>query len=323
MTRVLVTGAAGFVGHALCELLSGSGYLIRAALRTDQNIPIDVFEKTIVGDIDETTDWRSALEGVDSVIHLAARTHVLRDSDANSDLYFKTNACGTRNLVNASVASGVRRFIYLSSIKVNGERTIDRPFGSNDRPAPIDAYGRSKWLGEQAVAQAGAAAAMEVAIVRSPLVYGAGVRANFLHLMHWVDRQRVLPLGAIDNRRSLVSVWNLCDLLITVLRRPEAAGKTWMVSDGEDLSTPELIRRIARAMDRRACLLPVPAGFLRLCGALIGRSDQIGRLCSSLVVDISRTRAELGWSPPLSVDEALSRTAVWYFSTIRRGRQAR
>jgi UDP-glucose 4-epimerase len=317
MTRVLVTGATGFVGYTLCEMLFASGYLIRVALRTDRSISTAGREKILIGDIDETTDWTSALTGVDSVIHLAARTHVLRDDQANSDLYFKTNASGTRNLAKASAEAGVRRFIYLSSIKVNGEQSIDRPFGPDDRPAPIDAYGRSKWQGEQAVAEVGARAGMEVVIVRSPLVYGAGVRANFLHLMQCIDRQWVLPLGAIDNRRSLVSVWNLCDLLRTVVRKPEATGKTWMVSDGEDMSTPELIRRIARAMDRRARLLPAPVGLLRLCGALIGRSNEISRLCGSLAIDISRTRTELGWSPQLSADEALARTAAWYFAAIR------
>jgi len=316
MSRVLITGAAGFVGRTLCEMLSASDYLIRAALRSDRSV-MDCREKTVVGDIDESTDWKSALTGVDLVIHLAARTHVLRDGRANSDVYSKTNVSGTRNLVNASAEAGVHRFIYLSSIKVNGEQTVDRAFGPNDRPEPVDAYGASKWKGEQIVAEAGTRSGMEFVIVRSPLVYGAGVRANFLHLMQRIERQWVLPLGAIDNRRSLVSVWNLCDLLRTVLRHPDAPGKTWMVSDGEDLSTPELIRRIARAMDRRARLLSAPAGLLRLCGMLVGRSAEISRLCGSLVVDIAQTRTDLAWSPPLSVDEGLARTAAWYLATIR------
>ena len=182
MSRVLITGAAGFVGRTLCEMLSASDYLIRAALRSDRSV-MDCREKTVVGDIDESTDWKSALTGVDLVIHLAARTHVLRDGRANSDVYLKTNVSGTRNLVNASAEAGVHRFIYLSSIKVNGEQTVDRAFGPNDRPEPVDAYGASKWKGEQIVAEAGTRSGMEFVIVRSPLVYGAGVRANFLHLM--------------------------------------------------------------------------------------------------------------------------------------------
>jgi nucleoside-diphosphate-sugar epimerase len=313
----LVTGAAGLVGRALCEMLSGSGYLVRAALRSDGMASSNISERVNVGEIHETTDWGAALKDVDAVIHLAARTHLLHDVEANSDLYFKTNARGTKNLVAASVAAKVRRFIYLSSVKVNGERTTDRPYGPADRPAPSDAYARSKWLGELAVAEAAAPAGMEETIVRSPLVYGPGVRANFLRLMQWIDRRRVMPLAAIHNQRSLVSVWNLCDLLLTTLRSPVASGKTLMVSDGEELSTPELVRRIARAMNRRARLWPVPVGVLRSCAALVGRAEEMERLCGSLVVDMSRTRAELGWSPPLAVDEALTRTAAWYFSTTR------
>ena len=313
MTRVLVTGAAGFVGRTLCEMLSGSGDRVRAALRGDGAALTTSCEMTAVGDIDEATDWSAALTGVDSVVHLAARTHVLGDDPANFDLYFKANDRGTRKLVEASAQAGVQRFVYLSTIKVNGEQTAGRSFASEDQPAPADAYARSKWCGEQAVVAAGASGLMEVAIVRSPLVYGAGVRANFLRLMERIDRQWILPLGAIDNRRSLVSVWNLCDLLAAVLRTPEAAGKTWLVSDGEDLSTPELIRHIAHAMNRRARLIPIPPAMLRMVGMLVGRSEEIKRLCSSLVVDISRTRAELGWSPPVPLDEALSRTAAWYF----------
>jgi nucleoside-diphosphate-sugar epimerase len=317
MMRVLVTGATGVVGRALCEGLAASGYLVRASLRSEGSVPANISEKVIVGDVDENTDWGAALRGADAVIHLAARTHVLHDTEANSDLYFKTNTQGTRNLVRASAACGVRRFVFVSSVKVNGEQTRGHPFGSGDPPAPTDAYGKSKWMAEQAVFEAAAIWGMEVAIVRSPLVYGPGVRANFLRLMQCVDRKWLLPLGAVDNRRSLVSVWNLCDLLITALRSPAAPGKTLMVSDGEELSTPELIRRIARALDRPARLLPLPTFTLRLCASLIGRSDEIRRLCESLVVDIGRTRAELGWSPPMSVDEGLLRTVAWYRSTPR------
>jgi nucleoside-diphosphate-sugar epimerase len=317
MTRVLVTGAAGLVGRALCQMLSGSGYLVRAAVRTDRIVSPNIPETAVVGEVHETTDWGAALKGVDAVIHLAARTHVLHDIGANSDLYFKTNARGTRNLVMAAAAAEVRCFIYLSTVKVNGERTTELPYRPADRPEPVDAYARSKWLGELAVTEAAAPAGMEATIVRSPLVYGPGVRANFLRLMQWIDRRWLLPLGAIKNQRSLVSVWNLCDLLVSILTNPAASGKTLMVSDGEALSTPELIRRIGRAMNRRPRLLQVPVGVLRSCAALAGRAQEMERLCDSLVIDISRTREELDWSPPLPVDEALTRTAAWYFSTDR------
>jgi nucleoside-diphosphate-sugar epimerase len=288
---------------------------VRGALRADHPTPAGVPEKALVGDIGSTTDWRQALDGVDSVIHLAARAHILHDAPANADLYKETNAQGTWRLAEAAAQAEVGRFIYLSSIKVNGEQTMGRAFAATDEPGPQDAYGVSKWLGEQAVRRIGAATGMETVVVRSPLVYGPNVRANFLRLMRWVDKERPLPLGAVENSRSLVSIWNLCDLLLHVSTHSAAPGRTWMVSDGEDLSTPELIRRIGAAMDRRVRLLPVPAGLLQLAGALLGRRAEIGRLCGSLAVDITETRRELDWSPPTTVDEAIARTVEWYSSS--------
>jgi nucleoside-diphosphate-sugar epimerase len=317
MTRVLVTGATGFVGHTLCEFLARSGYVVRAALRNDRAIPSCISDKAVVGDIATTTDWRAALRDVDVVLHIAARAHVLHDASANSELYMETNAHGTRNLVNASVQAGIRRFGYLSSVKVNGEGTTDNAYSACDEPRPVDPYGRSKWLAEKHVMEIGARTGMETVIVRSPLVYGPGVRANFFRMLRWVDKEFPLPLGAIENRRSFVSIWNLCDLMVLVLRHPLASGRTWMVSDGEDLSTPELVRRLASAMGRRAKLLPVPVGMLRLLGALIGRKAEIARLCGSLVVNIEPTCRELGWSPTTTVDEGLARTVNWYLSENR------
>jgi nucleoside-diphosphate-sugar epimerase len=317
MTRILVTGATGFVGHTLCEFLARSGYVVRAALRDDRPVPGCISEKAIVGDIAAATDWRAALRDVDLVLHIAARAHVLHDAKANSELYMETNAHGTRTLINTSAQAGVRRFGYLSSVKVNGEGTTDNAYSAYDEPRPVDPYGRSKWLAEKHVMEIGARTGMETVIVRSPLVYGPGVRANFLRMLHWVDKEFPLPLGAIQNHRSFVSIWNLCDLMVHVLKHPLASGRTWMVSDGEDLSTPDLVRRLASAMGRRAKLLPVPVGILRLLGALIGRNAEIGRLCGSLVVNIEPTRRELGWSPPTAVDEALARTVSWYLSESR------
>jgi UDP-glucose 4-epimerase len=317
MTRILVTGATGFVGHVLCDVLTQSGHTVRAALRTDRSVPAGIAEKVVVGDIAATVDWGRALTGVDSVIHLAARAHVLHDPRANTDLYIATNARGTQNLANAAAEAGVRRFLYLSSVKVNGEETTGNAYTSLDEPHPQDAYGRSKWLAEKLVTEIAARTGMEVAIVRPPLVYGPRVRANFLRLMRWVDKEWPLPLGAVENRRSLVNVWNLCDLLVRLLKNPAAPGRTWMVSDGDDLSTAELIRRIGAAMGRRVRLPPVPVGVLRFCGGLIGRKAEIARLCGSLAVDIEPTRRELGWSPPVSVGEALARTVNWYLSEGR------
>jgi nucleoside-diphosphate-sugar epimerase len=314
MTRVLITGVTGFVGQVLCDQLSQAGYVVRAALRIDRPLAASVSEKAVTGDIGSTTDWRQALIGVDLVIHLAARAHILHDAAANSDLYMETNAHGTSRLAEAAAQAGVGRFIYLSSIKVNGEETMGRAYAASDEPRPQDAYGISKWLGEQAVMKIGAASRMETVIVRSPLVYGPNVRANFLRLMRWVDKERPLPLGAIENSRSLVCIWNLCDFLLHVSKHSAAPGRTWMVSDGHELSTPELIRRIGAAMERRVRLLPVAASLLQLIGGLLGQRAEIARLCGSLAVDITQTRRELGWSPPVTVDEAIGRTVEWYLS---------
>jgi nucleoside-diphosphate-sugar epimerase len=314
MTRVLITGGTGFVGRVLCNQLSRAGYVVRAALRGDGASPDGVSEKALIGDIGSGTDWTAALVGVDWVIHLAARAHIIHDAPANADLYIETNAHGTSRLAQAAADARVERFIYLSSIKVNGEETRGRAYTATDEPSPRDAYGMSKWLAEQAVAKVGTATGMPWVIVRSPLVYGPNVRANFLRLMRWVDREWPLPLGAIHNSRSLVSIWNLCDLLHQVSKHPAAPGNIWMVSDGEELSTPELIRRIGAAMDRRVRLLPVPASLLQLIGGLSGRKAEFARLCGSLAVDISLTRRELGWSPPVTVDEAIARTVEWYSS---------
>jgi nucleoside-diphosphate-sugar epimerase len=315
MTRVLVTGATGFVGRTLCDTLARSGYRVRAALRQQGKVtPPGVAESVIVGDI-ATTDWTPALAGVDFVIHAAARAHVVRDRDSNSSVYTRTNVEGTRRLASAAALAGVHRFIYLSSIKVNGEETHGRPFTPQDEPAPRDAYGLSKLRGEEALMEAGKAARMETVIVRSPLVYGPGVRANFAQMMYWVDKRWPLPLAAVSNARSLVSIWNLTDLLVRVLEHAGARGRTFMVSDGVDLSTPELLRLIGRSLGRSPRLLWFPVGGLRVAGRLLGVAAQIGKLCGSLQVDISDTRALLNWVPPVPIEESMARTAAAYLAT--------
>jgi UDP-glucose 4-epimerase len=308
MTRVLVTGASGFIGRTLCATLTSSGYVVRAALRAGSE-SVTAAERVAVGDI-VTADWTEALRGVQCVVHAAARAH-RADARSNADLYLQTNAHATMRLARDAVRAGVERFVYLSSVKVNGEGR-PQPYQAADEPCPEDRYGVSKWLGEQHAFAAADGSPTGVSVVRSPLVFGPGVRANFLRLMRWVEKGRPLPLAAIDNRRSLVSVWNLCDLLRCVLMHPAAPGQVWMVSDGEDLSTPELIRRIATAMNRRPRLFRVPTGVLRTVGALIGRSAEIARLCDSLTVDIAPTRVRLGWSAPLATSEAIARTTAWY-----------
>lgn len=311
--RVLVTGATGFIGVALCDALAGAGYSVRAALRSDRQLPFTVAERVVVGDIGSTTDWNAALHGVDAIVHAAARAHIVDDTASNSDLYVETNVRGTRCLAEAGARAGVRRLVYLSSIKVNGEATtLGRPYTPADEPRPQDAYGKSKWLAENCLSEVAASAGMEAVIVRPPLVYGPGVRANFLRLMNWVDSGWPLPLGAVSNERSVVSIWNLCDLLVRLVEHRSAPGNVWMVSDGAPVSTRELVRRIGTAMGRRVRFLPVPPALLHWGGAVVGRGAEVRRFCGSLSVDISHTRAALHWTPPVGVDEALARTVRWY-----------
>jgi nucleoside-diphosphate-sugar epimerase len=319
MPRVLVTGASGFVGKVLCESLAAAGYIVRAALRKDGSVNSAVLERVVVGDIGGNTDWMSALIGVDFVIHAAARAHVLHDSLQNTTRYFSTNVEGTRKLAQASALAGIRRFIFVSSIKVNGEETTDRGFTAADVPQPRDAYGESKWRAEMALTQIRERSGMQACVVRCPLVYGPGVRANFFRLMRWVDQGRPLPLGSIENNRSLVSIWNLCDILVNLLENSAAPGRTWMVADGHDLSTPDLVREIGVAMGRRTRLVRVPVAVLKFLGAVSGRKQEVARLCGSLQVDLTGTRRDLCWEPPITVHEALARTVAWYMATHRAG----
>lgn len=315
--RVLVTGATGFVGSALCELLSRSGYTVRAALRTDRRLGEAVSEAAIVGDVTGATDWSSALRGVDVVVHAAARVHVMSDDPSAAALYMETNARGTRRLAEQCAAAGVRRVVFLSSVKVNGEDSGEGCYSVHDEPHPLDAYGESKLAAERYLKEVATYTSLEAAIIRSPLVYGPGVRANFLRLMRWVDREWPLPFGAVHNRRSLVSVWNLCDLLLHVLQRPQPTNGAWMAADGEDLATPELIKRLGIAMRRRVILAPIPPPLLRAGAALLGKGAEAARLCGSLVVDIASTHEELAWRPRVSVDEGLARTVTWYLREDR------
>lgn len=307
---ILVTGATGFVGGTLCSLLAERGYLVRRALRTPSAAyPHD----PVVGDVAEPSEIAAALRGVHAVIHLAARTHVLRDTAENPLAeYWRINVLGTRRLASAAAAAGVRRFVFLSSIKVNGERTTSRPYSAEDAPQPQDGYGVSKWEAEVALQEIAAKAGIESVILRPPLVYGPGVKGNFLRLLALVARGMPLPLAAIDNRRSLVHVGNLADAIAACMEAPQAAGRTYLVSDGEDLSTPELARRMAVALKVRSRLFACPTSWLERAGALLGRRDEIARITGSLQVDSTTLRRELGWRPPYTVDQGLEDTAAWY-----------
>jgi nucleoside-diphosphate-sugar epimerase len=315
--RVLITGANGLVGQVLCEALATAGYRVRAALRSPRSLSANVAESMIVGDIDGSTEWRPALANVEGIVHLAARAHRPDETDADAELYENINAWGTRHLAEMAAAAGVRRMIFVSTVKVNGEGSGSRPYTAQDEPHPEGAYANSKWLGEKLLLEVAAASRLEAVIVRPPLVYGPGVRANFLRLLQWVDRGWPIPLASVSNRRSLAGVWNLCDLLVRLLSHPAAPGRVWMVSDGEDRSTPDLIRQIGRAMRRRVRLVPVPLALVRATATMTGKRADISRLCGSLQVDITQTCRDLTWSPPVTSDEAVSRTVRWYMSAGR------
>lgn len=309
-STVLVTGATGFVGRAVLSSLAARGHRLRAAVRSSSALDAQV-ETFQIDALDADTQWQQGLQGVDVIIHSAARVHVMNDTEADPlSAFRRVNVEGTLNLARQAVAAGVRRFIFISSIKVNGEGTdTGRPYHADDVPAPADPYGVSKMEAEQGLRALAAQTGLEVVIIRPVLVYGPGVKANFLAMMRWLQKGVPLPFGAIDNRRSLVALDNLVDLVLTCMVHPAAANQTFLVSDGEDLSTTDLLRRMARALGAPARLLPVPAILLKLGATLLGKRALSQRLCGSLQVDIEKTRTLLGWAPPLGVDRALAQAA--------------
>ena len=312
MTKVLITGVNGFVGTALADKLVSKGFNVNGAVRLLRSDGCsDAITQFLITDIGSDTDWQQALKDVDVVIHLAARVHVMNDTAIDALAEFRrVNVEGTLNLARQAVEAGVQRFIFISSIKVNGEGTLlGQPYTAQDPPAPVDPYGISKREAEDALRQLASESGMAVVIIRPPLIYGPGVKANFLSMMRWLAKGVPLPLGAIHNKRSLLALDNLVDLILTCIHHPAAANETFLASDGEDLSTTELLQRMAAALGKKACLLPVP-GFLLMWGArLLGKQAIIQRLCGSLQIDISKTRDLLDWKPPVRVDEALRRTA--------------
>lgn len=326
-----MTGANGFVGRAVVERLAGPVsssllapsprfsplpaakglWTVRAAVRRESGLFSANVEPVVVASLSADTAWREALTGMDAVVHAAARVHVMADPAADPLAEFRrVNVAGTLNLARQASGMGVTRFVFLSSIKVNGESTpLDRPFGADDTPTPQDPYAISKLEAEQGLLEIAAKTGMTVTIIRPPLVYGPGVGANFLSMMQWLQRGIPLPLGAIHNKRSLVGRDNLVDFILTCLDHPAAANQIFLVADGEDLSTTELLRRMAIALGRPGLLLPIPQIILQAFLKIIGREAMAHRLCGSLQVDIGKARDVLGWQPPLGVDEGLRRTA--------------
>lgn len=309
---ILVTGGTGFVGSAVLARLDADGTVpVRAAVRSAGARIAPGIDKVVVGPLAGDTDWHAALAGVSALVHCAARVHVMDDTAADPlEEFRRINVQGTLALARQAAAAGVKRFVFVSSIKVNGEMTAaGKPFTADDAPAPADAYGVSKMEAEQALRALERQSGMQVVIIRPPLVYGKAVKANFAAMMRWLARGIPLPLGAIHNRRSLVALDNLVDLIVTCVRHPQAAGQTFLVSDGQDPSTTELLQRMGRAMGRPARLIPVPAACLTLGASLLGKRAVAQRLCGSLQVDIGKTRRLLDWTPPLTLDQGLKEAA--------------
>lgn len=312
--RVLVTGATGFVGEAVVfRMLLDKAYAPVAAVRGESRlnglcdvVPLDLSVSVEL----------PALLHIDTVVHCAARVHVMSDTAADPLAKFREiNVHGTTRLARKAAEAGVRRFVFISSIKVNGEATLPgMPFKADDQPAPVDPYGVSKCEAEERLREVGRETGMEIVIIRPPLVYGPGVKANFLSMMSWLHKGLPLPFAALRNQRSLVALGNLVDLIVTCIAHPAAANQTFLVSDGVDLSTTRLLRRMAAALGKRALLLPVPQLLLRAAAQLVGKGDMAQRLCGSLQVDIDKTRLLLQWSPPVSVDKALKDTAMHYLN---------
>jgi nucleoside-diphosphate-sugar epimerase len=308
--KFMISGAGGFVGKALCAELLRRGQSVSAAVRSGNSL-IENTEVIIIGAIDGETNWADALADVNVVIHLAARVHVMRENATNPLAEFlKVNLHGTSNLARQAASSGVKRLVYVSSIKVNGEQTsTTQSFTELDEPSPQDFYSISKWQAEQALWRISQETGLEIVVVRPPLVYGSGVKGNFAQMLAVIAKHIPLPLAAVDNRRSLIYVKNLVDALIACATHPVAAGQTYLVCDGEDISTPDLLRQLGDAMGCPAHILPLPLSWLRMLGKLSGKSDQVERLLGSLQVDSGKIRRDLNWVPPYTLQQGLQATA--------------
>jgi nucleoside-diphosphate-sugar epimerase len=316
MKRIMVTGATGFVGQAFCERAISEGCRVRAAVRTpgNQRLPSEV-ELVTITSVGPETSWAESLAGIETVIHLAARVHIMNERALNPlEEFRRVNVEGTEQLANEAVKAGVKRLVFVSSIKVNGEES---PFSyTPESPQkPTEPYGISKWEAETRLRRIEAYTGLEVVVVRPTLVYGPGVKANFLNLIRCVEKGIPFPFASVENLRSLIYVGNLVDALALCSVHSAAAGRTYLVSDGEDVSTPELCRRLAMALQVPVRLFPFPRMLLRAIGAVTGMSSAVRRLMGSLVVDSSKIRRELGWIPPFSMEEGLRATAEWYVKT--------
>ncbi len=340
--KVLITGASGFVGRATCAWLVAQGQEVAGAVRQLPARPVAGVDYRIVGDLNADTDWRAALAGVEGVIHCAARVHVMRETAEDPLAAFRSaNVAGTERLARQAAAAGVKRLVFISSIKVNGEETAPvlplpnplpreerelaislprgtrRSFREDDTPAPQDPYGQTKWEAEAMLAQVAQETGLELVIVRPPLVYGPGVKGNLARLLGWIGRGIPLPLARIRNARSLIGIDNFTSALHACLSHPAAAGRTYLVRDGEDVSTPELVRRLGHHLGKPARLFALPTPLLESLAGLAGRRADVQRLTGSLTVDDSRIRRELGWIPPCTLDEGLAQMARAWLDNAR------
>ncbi|GEM80862.1 UDP-glucose 4-epimerase family protein [Vibrio superstes] len=312
--RVFVTGASGFVGHRFCQMAKCIGHDVTAQYRS---ICTDRITKdfTVTG-IDSKTDWSGAFKQIDCIVHCAARVHQMNETKAQSRAhYHEVNALGTINLARQAAEQGVKRFVFLSSIKVNGESTLEgQKFLPEIAPKPADAYGASKWDAEVGLRKVAEETGLEVVIIRPPLVYGPGVKANFHSLLQWIDKGIPLPLGAINNKRSMVHLDNLVDLMLICCSNPRAAGNVFMVSDDNDVSTSELLKQVAHSMKKPNRMIPIPETWLKFASSVLGKKDVGQRLCSSLQVDLSSTKRALDWTPPVPFERGIQETVDAYLA---------
>ncbi len=310
--KILITGATGFIGRALCETLSDYGFNLRAAVRHNIDIRLPINCKTVeIGDIGPQTDWQEALVGVDTVIHLAARVHVMNDSASNPlNAFRKVNIMGSERLAQMAAKAGVKRFIFISSVKINGEGA-SWSYTEDDLPEPQDVYGISKMEAERVLSRIAAETGLQTVILRLPLVYGPGVKANFKSLIKLVGSGLPLPFKDINNRRSFIYLGNLVDAIITCVQHPKAAGETFLVSDGQDISTPDLIRMIASAMKKKAFLFSLHPGILKVLCKIAGKGEEVEKLTGTLLVDSSKIHNLLGWKPPFTMEEGIRETVVY------------
>ncbi|NQU56693.1 MAG: SDR family oxidoreductase [Rhodospirillales bacterium] len=312
--RVLVTGGGGFIGRALIPCLIKAGHSVIASSR-DLGTVLPGASVRQVGELGPETDWSEALDGIDAVVHLAARVHVMDEFAADPVTENnRINAEGTARLANQAAQAGIKHFIFLSTIKVHGEASETEPFRAKDTPNPQDPYAIAKLEAEQALLEIAAKAAMRADIIRPPLVYGPGVRGNFLSLLRLCAKGWPLPFGSIHNSRSLIYVGNLAALICHMLDHPATPGGISLCRDGEDVSTPELFRRVSRALGVGPRILPFPQFLLRLSGGIVGKSSTISRLTESLIIDDHSTRNDLDWTPPFSMIQGLKETADWFKS---------